>query len=106
MEWHAHLAPVWPAVGVVVVEPSALGGGDAVPEAGDPVDEDEQREHEEEDAPHVGGALDLLVLGTRGIKGTLKRALLGSVSSYCLAFAPCPVIVVPGAVAHAAALAA
>ena len=54
----------------------------------------------------MGGALDLLVLGTRGIKGTLKRALLGSVSSYCLAFAPCPVIVVPGAVAHAAALAA
>jgi nucleotide-binding universal stress UspA family protein len=50
----------------------------------------------------MGGALDLLILGTRGIKGTLKRALLGSVSSYCLAFAPCPVIVVPGAVAAAA----
>ena len=49
----------------------------------------------------MGGALDLLILGTRGIKGTLKRALLGSVSSYCLAFAPCPVIVVPGAVAAA-----
>ena len=32
----------------------------------------------------MGGAIDLLVMGTRGIQGNLKRAVLGSVSSYCL----------------------
>jgi nucleotide-binding universal stress UspA family protein len=47
----------------------------------------------------LGGAVDLLVMGTRGIKGNLKRAVMGSVSSYCLSFANCPVLVVPSDVA-------
>lgn len=51
----------------------------------------------------MGGAIDLLVMGTRGIKGNLKRAILGSVSSYCLAYANCPVIVVSKDVAQEAA---
>lgn len=42
----------------------------------------------------MGGAIDLLVIGTRGLQGNLKRAVLGSVSSYCLSYANCPVIVV------------
>ena len=42
----------------------------------------------------LGGAIDLLVMGTRGLRGNLKRAVLGSVSSYCLSYANCPVIVV------------
>ena len=40
-------------------------------------------------------SVDLLVMSTRAIKGTLKRALMGSVSSYCLYHANCPVLVVP-----------
>ena len=51
----------------------------------------------------LGGAVDLLVMGTRGIKGTLKRTVMGSVSSYCLSFANCPVLVVPADVAREAA---
>ncbi|XP_028757907.1 universal stress protein A-like protein isoform X2 [Neltuma alba] len=37
--------------------------------------------------------IDLLVLGERGL-GTIKRALIGSVGSYCLQNAKCPVLVV------------
>ncbi|KAB1221074.1 Universal stress protein A-like protein [Morella rubra] len=37
--------------------------------------------------------INLLVLGERGL-GKLKRALLGSVSSYCVQNAKCPVLVV------------
>jgi nucleotide-binding universal stress UspA family protein len=51
----------------------------------------------------LGGAVDLLVMGTRGIKGNLKRAVMGSVSSYCLSFANCPVLVVPSDVARESA---
>jgi|TARA_B110000977_G_scaffold155556_1_gene197865 nucleotide-binding universal stress UspA family protein len=51
----------------------------------------------------LGGAVDLLVMGTRGIKGNLKRAVMGSVSSYCLSFANCPVLVVPSDIAREAA---
>ena len=51
----------------------------------------------------LGGAVDLLVMGTRGIKGNLKRAVMGSVSSYALSFANCPVLVVPADVAREAA---
>lgn len=47
-----------------------------------------------------GGAIDLLVMGSRGIKGNLKRAVIGSVTSYCLSYANCPVIVVPRDVAE------
>ena len=51
----------------------------------------------------LGGTVDLLIVGTRGIRGALKRFALGSVSSYCLAYANAPVLVVPGAVAREAA---
>jgi len=37
---------------------------------------------------------DLLVIGTRGLGGVLGL-VLGSVASYCIRNAPCPVIVVP-----------
>jgi len=37
--------------------------------------------------------VDMMVLGTRGL-GTLKRAILGSVSSYCVHNAPCNVLIV------------
>ena len=37
---------------------------------------------------------DLLVIGTRGLSGVLGL-VLGSVASYCIRNAPCPVIVVP-----------
>ena len=40
------------------------------------------------------GDADLLVVGTRG-HGRLASALLGSVSSYCVTHADCPVVVVP-----------
>ena len=51
----------------------------------------------------MGGAIDLLVMGTRGIQENLKRAVLGSVSSYCLAYANCPVVVVGADTAREAA---
>jgi len=37
---------------------------------------------------------DLLVIGARG-RGVLAALLLGSVASYCVRHAPCPVLVVP-----------
>lgn len=51
----------------------------------------------------MGGAIDLLVMGTRGMQGNLKRAVLGSVSSYCLSYANCPVLVVGTETAREAA---
>ena len=42
----------------------------------------------------AGADLDLLVLGSRAF-GPVKRVLLGSVASYVLSHAPCPVIVTP-----------
>jgi nucleotide-binding universal stress UspA family protein len=44
----------------------------------------------------ASSALDLLVLGTRGL-GRVRGALLGSVSTAVVQSAHCPVIVVPGA---------
>ncbi|KAG8376859.1 hypothetical protein BUALT_Bualt09G0107700 [Buddleja alternifolia] len=45
--------------------------------------------------------VDLVVLGSRGL-GAIKRALLGSVSNYCVHHVPCPVLVVkpPTKLAH------
>lgn len=37
---------------------------------------------------------DVLIIGSRG-RGAVKRALLGSVSTYVVNNAPCPVVVVP-----------
>ncbi|XP_043695331.1 universal stress protein A-like protein isoform X1 [Telopea speciosissima] len=37
--------------------------------------------------------IDILIVGSQG-KGTLKRALMGSVSSYCVQNANCPVLVI------------
>lgn len=37
--------------------------------------------------------IDLLIIGSRGL-GQIKRALLGSVSDYCIRHASCPVLVV------------
>jgi nucleotide-binding universal stress UspA family protein len=58
----------------------------------------------EGDPVHVlaerAGALDLLVLGSRGY-GPILRVLLGSVSHRLVADAPCPVLVVPRPVAQA-----
>lgn len=52
-------------------------------------------------APPVGPALvravsepDLLIVG-RSRRGLARRLLLGSVSAYCAAHAPCPVVCVP-----------
>eukprot|EP01135_Chromosphaera_perkinsii_P001201 Nk52_evm12s161 gene=Nk52_evmTU12s161 len=36
----------------------------------------------------------MLVVGSRGL-GKLKKAIIGSVSSYCLYNVPCPVLIVP-----------
>lgn len=41
---------------------------------------------------------DLLVVGSRGLTGALRRMALGSVSSYCITHAQCPIIVVSAAV--------
>ena len=41
---------------------------------------------------------DLLVVGSRGITGSLRRMALGSVSSYCLTHAASPILVVSAAV--------
>ena len=41
---------------------------------------------------------DLLVVGSRGLTGSLRRMALGSVSSYCLTHAVCPILVVSAAV--------
>jgi len=50
-----------------------------------------------------GGAIDFLVMGTRGLTGNLKRAMLGSVSSYALAYCPSPVLTVPADIVAEAA---
>lgn len=47
---------------------------------------------------------DLLVVGSHG-RGPVLRALLGSVSSFCIQHAPCPVMVIPAALATAEAAA-
>jgi len=39
-------------------------------------------------------SIETIVIGTRGL-GTIKRLLLGSVSTYVVQHAPCPVLVVP-----------
>ena len=49
----------------------------------------------------AGDELDLLVCGSRG-RGRPLAALLGSVSAHLTAHAPCPLLVVPPAVTHAA----
>ncbi len=41
------------------------------------------------------------VMGSRGIRGAVKRLVMGSVSRYVLSHAPCPVLVVPPAVMQA-----
>ncbi|KAJ3176986.1 hypothetical protein HDU87_004701 [Geranomyces variabilis] len=48
-----------------------------------------------EELVHKTGEInaDMLVLGSRGM-GTIKRALLGSVSDHCVHNSPCPVVVV------------
>ena len=46
----------------------------------------------------LGREADYLVVGSSH-KNLLKRALLGSVSQYCVRHASCPVVVVPGAAA-------
>lgn len=44
---------------------------------------------------------DVLVCGSRGLGGTLKRAVLGSVSSYLMQHAPCAVLIVSAPVLKA-----
>ena len=39
-------------------------------------------------------SVDVLIVGSRGLGGVLKRAVLGSVSSYALQHAACAVLVV------------
>lgn len=46
---------------------------------------------------------DVLLVGSRGIHSALKRLALGSVSSYCVQHAPCPVLVVSAEVLKARA---
>ena len=41
---------------------------------------------------------DACLCGTRGLKGALARFMLGSVTRFLLLYAPCPVLVLPGAV--------
>ena len=43
--------------------------------------------------------VDLLVVGSRG-RGTIRRTLMGSVSTYCVHHAHVPVMVVPHADRH------
>ena len=38
--------------------------------------------------------VDVLVVGSRGLGGILKRAVMGSVSSYAVQHAPCAVFIV------------
>lgn len=49
-----------------------------------------------EELVRLGRDADYLVVGSAH-KNVLKRALLGSVSQYCVRHATCPVVVVPGA---------
>lgn len=41
---------------------------------------------------------DLLIVGSRGLTGVLRRLALGSVSSYCIAHAASPILVVSATV--------
>ncbi|GLZ36686.1 universal stress protein [Actinokineospora sp. NBRC 105648] len=47
----------------------------------------------------LAGNSELLVVGSHGI-GRVTSALLGSVSAYCVRHSPCPVVVVPAAMAE------
>ncbi|WP_436498299.1 universal stress protein [Actinokineospora sp. HUAS TT18] len=46
----------------------------------------------------AGAGADMLVVGSHGANRVIA-ALLGSVSAYCVRFAPCPVVIVPEAMA-------
>jgi nucleotide-binding universal stress UspA family protein len=45
---------------------------------------------------------DMAVCGSRGLKGTLTRMMMGSVGRYLLSYAPCPLLVLPMAVLQGA----